>query len=243
MANPKILNFEGYVIHLSPFKESDAMVKVLTENGLMSFLAHGVNKPTSKLASSCTLLAFSKFSLSEGKNGSYTLKEAENLTSVDGKDSLERLACFSFIAELSHKLVQDDEGKASFPWLKRALEAIANGFDPLSASSLYIAHLLKICGYGLDVDECVYCQKKTDIAGISYSEGGFVCKDDLSEGGKQLSPRELKIIRYVFKSGLEDFERVSFEKKENLDLISSLSRYLDDLTGVELKSLFLLMRS
>jgi recombinational DNA repair protein (RecF pathway) len=77
MANPTINNIKGYVLHLSPYKESDAMVQVLSSDGLYSFLARGLAKPTSKLAGATQLLSYSQFSLSSGPNGgTYSLKRS-----------------------------------------------------------------------------------------------------------------------------------------------------------------------
>jgi DNA repair protein RecO (recombination protein O) len=244
MAGPTtITNLEGYVIHHAQFKENDAMVSVLSKEGLVSFLARGVLKTTSKNAASCQLLSYSRFSLIAGKGGGYSLKESEVLTMPDGKDSLERLTAFSFLAEVSNKLIQADEAEEAYPFLDAAMKAIASGVDAFTEALLYFSHVLLIAGYGLDVDECVYCQSKSGIAGISYADGGFVCKEDLQEGVEACDPRKLKILRYAFRCKVEDFPRVSFGKDECQDLLRELCQYANDLTGVSLKSLELLLKA
>lgn len=243
MAATTITNLEGYVIHHAQYKENDAMVSVLSKDGLFSFLARGVLKPTAKNAASCQLLSYSRFSLSQEKNGAYSLKESEVLKMPDGKDSLERLTAFSFLAELTNKLVQSDEAIETYPFLEAAMEGIAQGVDAFTEALLYFAHVLLIAGYGLDVDECVYCQSKTAIAGISYADGGFVCKEDLQDGVEACDPRKLKILRYAFRCKASDFPRVSFGKEECQDLLRELSQYANDLTGVNLKSLDLLLKA
>jgi DNA repair protein RecO (recombination protein O) len=242
MANPTINNIKGYVLHLSPYKESDAMVQVLSSDGLYSFLARGLAKPTSKLAGATQLLSYSQFSLNSSNGGTYSLKEAQGIKVVDGRDDLSRLTSFSFIAELSSKLIQDDEAVESYPWLEATLNALDKGFDAFTASLVYFAHLLIIAGYGLDVDECIVCGSKKDIAGISYSEGGFICKNDLEEGVEPADTRKLKILRYIFRCQISDLARVAFGKEECQALLNELSRYLNDLTGVTLKSIDLLLK-
>jgi DNA repair protein RecO (recombination protein O) len=240
MAKGTITDISAYVIRLSPYKDNDAMVTVLSESGLQSFLARGILKPTSKNAAACQLLAFSDFSLAAGKNGGLSLSEARCRLPIDGKDDFERLTAFSFLAELSAKMIQNDEAVPLFPWLKAALDAIDSGFDPFSAALVYLAHVLLTAGYGLDVDECVYCGSKKDIAGISYADGGFVCRNDLQEGVQEASARKLKILRYLFRCQLSDLSRVAFEKEECQGLFRELALYLNDLTGVELKSVALI---
>lgn len=242
MAKTGITNIEGYVIHLSSYRENDAMVNVLTKNGIVSFLGRGILKPGSKNAGACQLLSLSRFSLS-GNDGGGTLAEAICLSPVNGKDSLANLASFSFLAELTAKTVQSEEASEVYPWLEGVLNAIAQGFDPLTASLLYFAHVLVIEGYGLNVDACVYCGEKNGIVGLSYSDGGFVCKNDLADDSQKISPRKLKIMRYIFRCGLVDIPRVAFEKEETKDIFKELGLYFSDLTGVTLRSLSILEKS
>lgn len=234
---------EGYVVHLSNYKDNDAMINVFTKEGSLSFLARGVLKPTAKNAAACQLLSYSHFSLDPGKRGILSLKEAQSITPIDGRDSLERLTTFSFISELTSKLVQEDEAKDAYPWLEATMKALEAGADAFSVALIYFAHLLILCGYGLDVDECVYCQSKTNIKGVSYSDGGFVCANEMDEGATPMDGRHLKILRYVFRCGIPDIARVSFSKEECQGFIQSLSQYLADLTGVQLKSTTLLLQA
>jgi DNA repair protein RecO (recombination protein O) len=234
---------EGYVVHLSAYKDNDAMVNVFSEEGEVSFLGRGIQKTTSKNAASCQLLSYSRFSLETGKGGGYSLKEGISLKPADGKDSLERLTSFSLIAELCSKLIQEDEAKESYPWLKATMEALDQSADAFTVSLIFFAHILIIAGYGLNVDECIYCQSKSNIKGVSYSDGGFVCANEMDEGAVAMDPRHLKILRYIFRCGIVDITRVSFTKDECQGFFRSLSQYLADLTGVELKSVELLLKA
>jgi DNA repair protein RecO (recombination protein O) len=234
---------EGYVVHVAAYKENDAMIALFTPEGRLSFLARGIQKPTSKNAASCQLLSYSRFSLESGKNGGLSLKEGISLKVVDGKDSLQRLTAYSFLSELTAKLIQDDEAVETYPWLKAAMESLEKDADPFSVALVYFAHLLIIAGYGLDVDECIYCQGKSGIQGVSYADGGFVCHNDMSDGITPLDARHLKILRYIFRSSLTDIARVSFSKEECQGFFQSLAQYLNDLTGVELKSVALLLKA
>jgi DNA repair protein RecO (recombination protein O) len=244
MANQKgTTNKAGYVVRVVPYKESDAMISLLTPEGLVSFAARGIAKPTSKNAASCRLLSYSSFLLTESGTGSLTLKEGNLLKAPPEKEELANLAALSFLSELTSKTLQEEEAVALYPWLAAALEAIRQSFDPFSACLLYFAHLLVESGYGLEVDECVYSGKKSDIVGVSYEDGGFVSRGYESPSTHLFSPRKLKIIRYAFRCPLDSFARVSFEKGECLEILEELAQYLDDLTGVTLKSLSVLRKA
>ena len=54
---------QGFVIKTVDYKEYDAIITCLTSDGIISFIAKGVNKLTSKNRVSCTLYSFSEFTL------------------------------------------------------------------------------------------------------------------------------------------------------------------------------------
>ncbi len=240
MANKKA---EGYIIRLSEYKDSDRIVTVCGEEGLLSFHAYGVKKTGSKNAPSLLPLSYSSFLLSE-KGGLYSLKEGMLLIPPPYKDDLKSMASLSFINELSAKLIMEEEAKEAYLWLKEALKAIENGFSPLTASLIYFAKLIELEGYGLNVDECVYCSSKRKITGIDFSEGGFVCeKEGKIPSAIYPKKRYLEIFRYIFRCPLSSFSRISFEDKECLEIIESLSQYVKDAVSLRFKSLPVLASS
>ena len=239
MAGKIIKNIEGYVLRVSSYKENDAMVTVLASDGMYSFLARGVLKNTSKNFSSCQLLAKSRFSLNEQNSGNYSLSESQVINVPDGKSDLLRLGIFSFVSEACLKLVTEEEAKEIYPWLDKTMENLKEDGKEASSALVFLSHLLNEIGYGLEVSECVGCGGKTGIVGVSFKDGGFVCKDCAHESDK-MDNRDLKILRFCFKCQISDVDRVTFEKEESIKLLKRLIRYIDSFTGVKLKSLDLL---
>jgi len=232
-------NIEGFALRISPYKENDAMITVLSNDGLFSFLARGVQKNTSKNFASCTLLAKAKYSLVESSSGNLTLSESEVINVPDGQDNLVRLALFSLISEICLKLISEEEAPSIYSWLEKTMEKTKENGKEASAVLIFLCQVLKRAGYALEVDECVKCGSKTSIQGISFNDGGFVCKECVLPSEK-LDMRNLKIIRFCFKCELADLDRVTFETKESVAMIRRLTGYIDDYTGVKLKSLSLL---
>lgn len=239
MAGKTIKNIEGYVLRVAPYKENDAMVTVLATDGLYSFLARGVLKNTSKNFSSCQLLAKSRFSLNEQSSGNYSLSESQVINVPDGKSNLLRLGIFSFVSEACLKLVTEEEAKEIYPWLDKTMGKLEENGKEASSALVFLSHVLNEIGYGLEVSECVECGGKTGIVGVSFKDGGFVCKDCAHESDK-MDNRDLKILRFCFKCQISDVDRVTFEKEESIKLLKRLIRYIDSFTGVKLKSLDLL---
>ena len=114
-------------------------------------------------------------------------------------------------------------------------------FDPLTASLIYFAQLLKNGGVGLNVDGCVVCGKKDHIVAISYQEGGFLCDDDFTpDVGEACGKRKLQMLRYIFRLPVESLSKVAFEKDETILLIMDLAQYVFSFNDVKLNALSLI---
>lgn len=241
MARGTERKIEGFVIRKTPYKNSDAMVNVLTREGLFSFSARGVMKPTSKNASSVEPLCYSSFLLSNS-----SLKEASLIRGVNMKDDLSLMASYSFIYEISSKFLNEDDAVEAFPYLERAMDSLREGFSPLSVDILYLSAVLKLIGYGLNVDCCSLCSRKEDIVGFSMEDGGLICRDDFERkdfGSSHLlkmDPRHMNILRYCFKYKPSDMGKVSFEKDECIYFLNLLSEYAFSVLSVKINSLQLL---
>ena len=67
----------GFISNKTNFKDNDAIINVLTKDGPQTFKARGINKITSKNASSCNYFMISEYiTNSKTQNGNQTLKSA-----------------------------------------------------------------------------------------------------------------------------------------------------------------------
>lgn len=235
------MEFEGIVIRRTTYQEGAAMITVLTKDRLRSFLAKGVLKITSKNAPSVNLFTKSRFQVFHGQDGDW-LRVGEVLSSFPNINSdLEKLAILDFISELTNTLLSTNEAKDVYEFLEKTLDSIDKDFSPWTALTIYFAHVLSAAGYGLDVDKCAICGEKHSITTLSYKDGGFICEncfDSLKH--EKYDARKLKILRYIFKVDIDNFDRVSFGKEECKEIIFELSNFLDWVSQIKFKSLTLL---
>ncbi|MFA5481248.1 MAG: DNA repair protein RecO [Bacilli bacterium] len=228
----------GIVLRLTPFKEKDAMVNILTAERIYSFLARGVLGIASKNLSSVQPFTESRFMINKGKEG-LTLRTGTVLhTFEQAKTKLSNLAVLSFVGELTNKVISSEEAAGLYPYLHACLTNLDAGFDPLTTALLYFASVLKTSGYGLEVTKCVISGQRSDISAISFIDGGFVATpffDPLSH--QKCSERKLKIFRQIFLAKPDELNRVTFERRECLEILSELTIYLQDAAGVRLKSI------
>ena len=237
------MGFEGIVIRQTPFREHDAMVTVLSNDKLRSFLARGVLKFESKFGPAVNIYSKSRFQISRGKEG-YALRTAELLNSYEKvKTNIECLAVEDFLGELTNKLVQSDDANVIYSFLEKSLEALNDGFSPWTIALIYFAKVLDVAGYSINVDSCQICGKKDHIVALSYNDGGFICQDCFSAlKHAKTSVMELKMVRYAFKVDIENLTKIEFDKKECLSIISDFNHFLEHVDQIKLKSIDLLKK-
>ena len=235
------MEFEGIVIRRTSYKEGSAMISVLTKDRIRSFLAKGVLKITSKNAPSVNIFTKSRFQTFNGEEGDW-LRVGEVVCSYPNiQKSFEKLAILDFISETTNLLIGTNDAKDTYVFLEKTLECLNADFSPLTALLIYFAKVLKSSGYGLDVDSCSICGKKTSITAISYKDGGFICQNcfDSSKHAKT-DPRKLKIMRYIFKVDIDNYTKVAFSNEECKEIIFELCDFLNFVSQIDIKSLILL---
>ena len=236
-----MIEFEGIVIRITPFRDNDAMVNVISKDKMHSFLARGVMKYESKNAPSIGLYAKGRYQLSKGKDG-FSLRSGELLESYQGiKNNLSALAVVDLIGEITNKLVQAEDAPKVYDSLVKILELLNSGFDAYTLASIYIAHVLNVIGYGLEVDRCVLSGQTSPIVAISYQDGGFIAQSEFDPlNHVKCTSRKLKIIRYIFKVDPDNYAKIAFEKEEMIEIIGELSKFIYDALQINLKSVNLI---
>ena len=237
------MEFEGITIRSTPFRDFDAMVTVLSNDKIYSFLVRGALKYESKLGPSVNLYTKTRFYIVNGKEGK-TLRSAEILDSYENiKTNIDSLAVVDLLGELTNKVILSDDANKIYPNFVRCLELLNEGFSPYTLAIIYFAKVLDVAGFALNVDSCQICGKKDDIVALSYNDGGFICRNCLSPlKHVKSNPNKLKMIRYIFKVDIPNYPKIEFEKKACLEIIRELAKFLEDNTQLNLKSIELLKK-
>lgn len=237
MAKTEKVKLEGIVLHVSPYKENSSMVSVFSKGGIISFLARGINKPTSKNLAATQELSHSEFVLDRYPSGKMSLASSSLLESFASPNSFDSLWADSFLLEVARKLYQEEAGEKDFLFLKESLGKIKAGKDPYAIALIYLAKALKKEGLMPELSGCVYCHSKKDIVAISYEEGGLVCKDHLGlSGEKPAGSKKLNLIRYAFLVKEDEAGELPVPKQEAIELINELCSYLFVREGISFQS-------
>ena len=233
---------ELITLNHTEYKEKDAIVNAISEDGEYTFLARGLLDPKSKNIILSSPLVIADIETMDGNYKHPILKASKLLMSPYGmNDSLEKLASISLVEEASRVLLQEEEKSLLFPELKKAVMVFKdNSVNPLTVALIYLANVLKNVGYEFEVNKCVYCGSKQNIAAFSFSDGGFICKDCMDEyTPSDLTPSQMRVVRAIFL--LKEYKDIPDTSDHDLLVVlHGLIDFIKDGLGITLKSYSLL---
>ena len=235
------MEIDGLVLRANPFRDYDAMVNVITKRSSFSFLARGVRKIQSKNSFSVLPLAESHFDLLKTKDG-LSLKTGSIINShAKIRDSYEGLIMFDFITEVTTKFLLEKDLYKAYEPIRTILKLLEEGFDHYTLAMIYLAFILNESGYGWNIHSCQKCGQKEAIVALNVSSGGFICQNCFDgQNGAKLTPRLLKIIRYIFMVEPEMYGHIAFKKDECLLVLSLMEEFILGTVEFRLNSLKLL---
>lgn len=142
--------YQGIVIKNSHYKDNDGMITILTNKGLVSFLAKGIYKIKSKNARALTMYTYGNYELLDDKYGN-TLKTATSIFNVfNVYNSFESLTSLSLIGEATFCGLNEYDDFNIMDILLTSIKKIEEGINPYLIASEYLLILLKMTGYGID---------------------------------------------------------------------------------------------
>lgn len=232
------------IISITQYKEKDAIIDAIYEEGEMTFLAKGVLSPKNKNASINNLFSIADVELQEGNYKFPILKNTSLiLNPLKTNNDISYLSSLMLIGEATKVLLQEEEKARIFPSLVEAITTLKEKDSHLFITLIYLAKVLKESGYEFEVNRCVFCGAKNNIRTFSFKDGGFVCNDCLVETTEMgLTKDQMFLLRAVFNA--IDFN-ASFEGYKDEDamvILNKLFEFIQDSYGVKLKSQKLLIK-
>lgn len=227
MLGMKTLKTTGIVIAENSLGDSDKILTLLTPNvGKITCVAKGAKRPKSMLLAGSQLLCF----------GEYVLRRSNDMYTIQSCDPIEifyqirvDLDKLNYTATIV-KIITDvtTENQNNYYILKlflNTLYMISESDKNLDfIMSVFRMRLLKLLGYGPNVEECVGCGQKDDLVEFSIKDDGFKCdvcsRQDksaikLSEGSKyaliySLKADSKKLFSFkISDNALKEFELIS----------------------------------
>lgn len=182
------------IINRRDYREADRLVSVYTpDRGRLNLLARGACKWGSKLAAHLEPISISKILVVKGKGFDYVGSALISEAFINIKQDLNKLYFVGQALSLFNRLVRTGEAdKELYQWLETWLHnmdktetgELFNKEDGRFRLAVFSWHLLKLLGYGAQLQTCVICNH-----GLMAGKNNF----DLSQGGLVCSECQLKL--------------------------------------------------
>lgn len=232
------MEFDGIVIALNPLKEEDAMVSVLTIDGIVSFFSRRIMNQKNSYYASMQPLAYSHIWLHQGPQGGLKLKQAQLIDYlVKNYQTLKQYALIELIKETITQLAPTDDYESLFKIVKDAIETGSTVEHVELTALIYLYQLLNVLGWGLELSCCVTCGRKTDIVGIDLTLGGLVCRTHFRQSDS-CSPsfNQLTTLVNLRKSTFKTIVNLNISESDTKEIFNILTTHYQTVTGRILKS-------
>ena len=220
----------GYVVRINKYKENDAIISILTKDGIESFKARALFKPNNKNAHALNLYSYGEYNINyKQEGGNETLISASLLSFVDKMYvSLDYALLFGVMGEIANKY---DGFFEVFDYLFKNI----NDIDVYVAIIYCLKYILEKEGTLPIGDKCVKCNGKDNIETLSFIEGGFLCHS-CNDTGVTIDSRILHDYHVIYKMQLEHLKHVHIDEKRAIYFIDQFYEYIESSLGIKLVS-------
>lgn len=189
---------DALLLHLTPYRDADAVVQVLSRNlGLLSLLARGARKSRKRFGGALDYFCLVRAEVRPGRQGMGTLLGVELLRPFQTiAADVDRYWAGCRLLEAARLGAREgDPAPALFDLLISSLGALDAGADPGSLTRVFQTRLLGVLGYGLPLDECCLCGEGLTPAGAASLSGAVSCRPCAGPAAVPLSPGALQTLR------------------------------------------------
>ena len=231
----------GIVLRAAPFKESSAVLTLLTaERGKIAVVVQGVRK-VKKSGLYAQPFSYSEFVLSESK-GLPVCRSADLKETFYGlREDMDRLAIGQYLLEISLLVGENVTDGADF--LKLLLNSLyllsrkESGISPSVIKTVFELKFAHLCGYGADPESCIDCGKEA----LYWSfDDGFLCADCAAGTFAVIhpvSPAVKKALKHILITDGKGAYSFQMSEKAFGDLSTLSEKYLEAKTETKFRAL------
>lgn len=231
----------GIVLRTAPFKESSAVLTLLTaEHGKMSVVAQGVRK-VKKSGLYAQPFSYSEFVLSKSKGLPVCCSADLKETFYGLREDMDRLAIGQYLLETA--LLVGEEATDGNEFLKLLLNSLyllsrkESGIPPSVVKVVYELKFAYLSGYGVAPEVCGECGKGSEYWSF---DDGFLCGNCASELFSVIhpvSPAVQKAIKHILTTDGKGAYSFKMSEKAFGELSTLSEKYLEAKTEMRFRSL------
>ena len=233
----KIESIEGIILTETNYSESSKILNIFTkEHGLLGVMSKGCRNMKSKLRGVSRKLIYGTIHIYYKPNGLSTLIGIDVINSFSKTImDLEKVSYASFILDLTHQVIKQNDDTEIFDLLKDTLIKIEEGLNPLALTNILELKLLDYLGVSPSIDYCSNCGSDKQIVTLSSDVGGYICKNCYNNE-PLVSDKTIKMIRMYYYVDISSISTIKISDDIKRQINNFLNKYYDRYTGLYLKS-------
>jgi len=220
--------YVGFISQKVNYKDSDAIVNVITKNGKKTFKAKGILKVTSKNATSCNYFMLSEFiTYSKAENSNETLKTSQIVKLFKKPyDDLLVSSSYLYMVGLLDKLSDQVNG---YELTLKCFNYLEEGIYPINVLNYFLKNLTSALGYDTNLNGCINCNAKDNLVSFDFEDGGFICNKCFNESRYEKLPSLFLKSIYEF---MKNDEFKELNDNQAIRLFKMYNKFLNDVVGI-----------
>lgn len=204
---------DALVLRLTPFRETDVVVHLLTaEGGALALLARGARRSVKRFGGALDYFCHLKAEVRPSRQGMGTLLGVELVRTFDGvRNDVERYYAGCHFLEIVRRGVKEgDPAPELFQLLLSAVTHCAGAVHLPSLVRIFEVKALACLGYELSLQGCPTCGQALTGGAAGDREGRVSCVPCGPQGSAALSPGTLQTLRAATRLPLDRFHTLRF---------------------------------
>lgn len=233
--------FDGIVMYQRSYRENDVLVKILTKQaGKRMFFLKNAKRPNYQLTSETIPFTLATYEGKLNLTGLSFLNTAKKVTHFRHlNDDVQINAYATYMLGLIDAAFEDRINiETWFDEISLALNKLNNGFDPQVISQIVALKLLPDFGITLQLDNCVFCNKRTKIMDYSDKMGGLLCQNhfELDDHRLKLAPKTVYYLVLFSHLKLASVQSIKLSMDIKSELQKVIDLIYDNSVGVKLRA-------
>ena len=228
---------EGFVLTETPYGETSKIINVLThEYGLIGIMCKGAKSLKNRYRVPTMKLSYSRFSIIYKENKLSTLISADVINPLKTiKSDILLVSFLTYITELTNQVIKQSNNHKIYDDFIKIILKLENGLDPVVLTNILEIKYLEYLGVLFNLDECVICGDKKNIATFDPDKGGYICSNCLTNE-LIVDKKIIKMIRLYYYINIDSIKEIKVDEETKNTINKYLDLYYERYTGLYLNS-------
>ena len=233
-----MLEVDGFVLSEIPYGESSKIINVLTrEYGVIGIMCKGAKSLKNRYRVPTMKLSYSHFNIMYRENKLSTLVSADVINPFKlVKSDILLVSFLAYLTELTSQVVkQSNDIENIYDDFIKTILKLEDGLDPIVLTNILEIKYLEYLGVLFNLDECVICGSKNNIATFDADKGGYICINCLTNE-IIVDKKVIKMIRMYYYVNIDSIKEIKVDDLTKNTINKYLDLYYERYTGLYLNS-------